>query len=126
MPCRCDDFDPPMYHLTASRLFMLVDEVKGKGPPDPDKYLSEIDNRVYKSDYKELDKMTAFLCKKLNDTPKKTISNYSLELQLWWRNHQIVDARRKKVEEERARINELKQKALSKLTDEEKKALRLS
>jgi len=43
---------------------------------------------------KHIDSMTAELCEKLSLHRRHLILNYSLELQKWWIDHQIEDAKR--------------------------------
>jgi hypothetical protein len=53
------------------------------------------------------------------------VSERSLELQIWWRDHQRADVERKKREAAEARERALVASALSKLTDAEIRALRV-
>lgn len=68
-----------------------------------------------------LDGMTAWLCEwcRRNDVSAK-----SLELQLWWRDHQRWDAERKSREEAAVRRREMRERALAKLTPEERELLK--
>lgn len=50
---------------------------------------------------------------------------YSLEMQIWWRDHQEKDREREKEESEKAERNKVREAALSKLSKEEKEALGL-
>ena len=53
------------------------------------------------------------------------VTKYSLEMQMWWRNHQEADARHKR--EERNKVKERKtiKKALNKLTKDEIQLLKI-
>lgn len=53
------------------------------------------DKRVYSKTItkEDLDEKTAELCSKLKEI--EDVSKYSLELQMWWRDHQIADQKRK-------------------------------
>jgi hypothetical protein len=69
----------------------------------------------------DLERATAELCGKLKDV--EDVTRFSLELQLWWKRHQLADANREaKDAKERNRTSAIAS-ALSKLTDEEKRAL---
>lgn len=69
-----------------------------------------------------LDKMARLLCEfcKSHDVTKQ-----SLELQIWWRDHQKWDKKRKADEQAAVSRAEVRRRALAKLTKEEKKALGL-
>lgn len=79
----------------------------------------------YSSSYgrpETLDKDTASLC----DWCKQhatSISRMSLELQIWWRDHQKADKKRKAREEAAYKRGMIRAKALLKLSPEEKEAL---
>lgn len=70
----------------------------------------------------QLDHHTRMLCDwcKKND-PKEQ----SLELQIWWRDHQIADQKREARDAEALRVKILRSQALAKLTEEERLALSL-
>lgn len=69
---------------------------------------------------KKADQMTAALCEQLQKTD---VTKYSLEMQLWWRNHQRADAKRIKEEQETIQKEAEKKKALAKLTPYERELL---
>jgi len=90
--------------LAVILIYRFLDELAGKSPKDrPWHYL-----RV---DQGDLDRLTAHLCGKLKSVD---VTSYSLELQIWWRDHQKADRDR-----EENRVLELRNAALAKLTDEE-------
>lgn len=70
-----------------------------------------------------LDKFTAKLCATCKKLTPQEISKFSLELQIWWRDHQEDDIRREEEERRAQEKNKKKKIALSKLTSEEKKLL---
>ncbi len=124
MPCNSSYMDPTQGELNLATVYQLLDEIKtGKLTEDfPDGF----DNRAYgKSDadiQKDLDKRTAELCKKLQ---KLDVKKYSLELQMWWRDHQKADKERIEKFLEKKKTNADKKKAMDKLTDYEKELLGL-
>lgn len=69
-----------------------------------------------------LDMHTSQLCEfcQKNDATK-----YSLELQIWWRDHQIADKKRVERELEESIKKGEREEALKKLTDHEKRLLGL-
>ena len=124
MPCNSSYMDPTQGELNLATVLQLLDEVKtGKLIENfPDGF----DNRAYgKTEVdikKELDKRTAELCKKLQ---KLDVTKYSLELQVWWRDHQKADKERVEKFLAKKKTNADKKKAMAKLTDYEKEILGL-
>lgn len=83
----------------------------------------------------ELDKVTRLLCNVMSILENKKLdkqifsenggSKYREELKEWWEDHKKKDKIREKEEAERIKKEKIKDKALSKLTKEERKALNL-
>jgi hypothetical protein len=69
------------------------------------------------------DELTAELCARISKV--KDLSKYSLELQVWARDHKIADAKRKRREAEEKQKAAARKKALAKLTEAERKVLGL-
>ena len=72
---------------------------------------------------KRADEATANLCSLLQKTD---VSKFSPEMQIWWRDHQTADRAREAKEKAEAERNTLRASGLSKLTNEERKALGLN
>jgi len=113
MPCKSDG---PYYDSVALAVILIyrhLDELAGKPPQDRHwGFLS-----VTRS---ELDRLTALLCERLKSVD---LAPYSLELQMWYRDHQAADKAR---DDKRVQDNALearKHAALAKLTDEERELL---
>ena len=110
MPCYSPN--PSSIEIEYARIELLLGELKGK------KFNSE----NYKSahtwgkDKKELDEITDKLCSTLKEKTPEFIQKQSLELQIWWRDHQAYDLKEK---EDQEKEKNLKALALSKLTPEE-------
>lgn len=122
MPCNSDYMNASEHEINLSVVYGLLDEIKtGKLPKD---FGTGYDSRVYcKHLSKEhLDKKTDELCSKLQ---KLDVSKYSLEMQMWWRNHQEADKKRIEKELNQQKNAELKKAALSKLTKYERDLLGL-
>ena len=122
MPCTSDYMEPTKHEENLSVVYGLLDEIKtGKLP---DNYGDGFDKRVYNKGLSKehLDKKTEELCSKLQ---KLDVTKYSLEMQIWWRDHQKAD--KKRIEKEMKAIKEEKarKKAISKLTPYERKLLNL-
>lgn len=126
MPCNSDYMNPTEMEKNLSTVYGLLDELKnGKLPKD---FGSGYDKRIYNKGLtkKDLDKKVKQLCSALQ---KVDVKKYSLEMQIWWRDHQKAD--KKRLEEEfkedvrKSQLNTAKQKAISKLTPKERKLLNL-
>lgn len=125
MPCVSDYQEPNGLEVEHARLNALLKEVKG-GKFSKTNFENAFDSKVYNKTTKEIvDTKTAELCGILKKTNKDVISKYSLELQLWWRDHKKADARRKR--EKKADTNKvrLRKAALAKLSTKEREALNI-
>lgn len=119
MPCRSDYMDPTTKERDLSRVQCLLDELDGikftKGSwrgYHPKVYGCRVD----------ADALVAKLCSRLK---KANVREYSLEMQIWWRDHLEADYQREKAEAARKVEQHAKTKALAKLTETEKKLLGL-
>jgi hypothetical protein len=126
MPCNSDHLESTQLEVECSRMYLLLDELDFKGPPDPqsggwDGY----DKRAYNKrlDRALADELTAELCERVSKI--KDLTKYSLELQVWVRDHKVADAKRKKREAAAKKRAVAKKKALAKLTPAERKVLGL-
>ncbi len=116
MPCQCD-IQEDHRSVEYQKVLALLKELKtGK------LNLTKFNSGGY-TDYDDdvLDKSTKELCGKLSKV--KDIRKYTPEMQIWWREHQAADLRRKRREAEKQAEQKLKQQALAKLTTQERKAL---
>lgn len=124
MPCNSDYMNPTDAEKNASAMFCFLDELDGRSYTKND--LRGYHPKAYNNGYgnkAKLDELTATLCSRLQGVD---ISKYSLELQIWWRDHQAADKAR--VERDlRSRLeNADREAALAKLTPYERKLLGLS
>lgn len=117
MPCRSEYLQPTHYEIALSKIYSSLDEIKNgnyvnhKGH-HPKAYCKGITQR-------DVDEKTEELCSKLQTLD---VSKLSLETQMWWRDHQVVD--KKRIMEE-YRLSENKLKFIENLTPYEKKLLNL-
>lgn len=119
MPCKSDHMDPTGLEREASRVACLLDELNGAKPSQGSWY--GYHPRVYNQVSQELaDKLTAELCSRLQTVD---VTKYSLELQMWWRDHQAADKARVERELEQSRTAAEREAALAKLTPHERKLL---
>jgi hypothetical protein len=76
---------------------------------------------------KEADKLARIACKALTELESQGRADFLLlkdeEVRAWWEKHQEDDRRAREKAEARARRDQLKQEALAKLSDEERKVL---
>jgi hypothetical protein len=122
MPCNSDYMRASNHEISLSVVYGLLDELKtGKlSEKFPDAY----DKRIYLKflSKEHLDQKTEELCSKLQQLD---VSKYSLEMQIWWRDHQKADKERLQKEMKQHKDEEAKEKALSKLSAYERKLLGL-
>jgi len=124
MPCNSDHMKASSQEVELGKVYLLLDELDGKELTDVLWDSAGYDKRVYDISSKvTLDKQTALLCSKLKKV--KDIKKYSLEMQMWWRDHQKADKMRLEAEKREKEKLTIKQKALDKLTSAEKRALGL-
>lgn len=120
MPCNSDYMNPTTKERDLSRVQCLLDELNGikftRGSWDgyhPKVYCKSVN----------ADNLVADLCSRLHKCPD--VTKYSLEMQMWWRDHQEADFKRKQAEAKKQQAQKIKQKALAKLSPSERKALGL-
>lgn len=107
MPCDSSYMDANTLEIECSRMTLLLRELETGVPVDPHSsdwhgYMPGIycglgASRQY------ADKLAAALCERLKATPD--VTRYSLELQMWWREHQRADAERKALNIKEDRTN---------------------
>lgn len=121
MPCNSDYMIPTPTERSLSKVLALLGELDGQ-PIDPATYGSGYGAGYGNADKETLDRATAQLCERLQSVP---IGNFSLEMQMWWRDHQRADAER--VEREKRIYSEetLRKAALRKLSPSERELLGL-
>lgn len=96
MPCNCDHLEATNLEIEISRVACLLDEIKGRkiNKNNWRGYHPEIYGKVTR---RLGDEYTAKLCSILKE---KDVSKYSLEMQIWWRDHQKADEERLEEEKE--------------------------
>jgi len=101
MPCNSDYMRANPIEISLSVVYGLLDEIKtGKLPKD---FGSGYDQRIYNKGFSKnhLDKKTEELCTLLQNLD---VTKHSLELQIWWRDHQNAD--RERILKEMAAVKE--------------------
>lgn len=120
MPCNSDYLEANGMEIEHSKVLALLRELKtGKLPSFfGDGYHKDVYNKTTKG---ILDEKVAELCSKLQDV--EDVKKYSLEMQMWWRDHQKADkARIKRIAQSKKEAKD-KEELLSKLSPYEKKLL---
>lgn len=121
MPCNSDYMEANSLEREISKVHCLLDELDGKEWSNSD--WNGYHPKVYCRVNRELaDKLVRKLCSKLKTAD---VTKYSLEMQMWWRDHQEADAAREQHEQDKKIEAEKRAAALAKLTDEEKELLGL-
>lgn len=93
MPCRSDYMEPNSREIELSKVYALQKELDTKVHVDSKTYGDGHGEAYGNASQITLDKATANLCKRLTGLD---VSSCSLELQIWWRDHQEGDKRRAK------------------------------
>lgn len=120
MPCNSDYMNPTQLEIELSKVCTFLDELEtGKLRKS---YLRGYHPKVYGQPFStnDADELVSSLCSKLQ---KLDVKQYSLELQIWWRDHQAADKKRIKKELAREKTEKEKQAAWKKLTPYEQKLL---
>lgn len=121
MPCNSDYMVASNYEQELSRVACLLDELAGKQWERS--WWGGYHPRVYcKAGRGMGDQMVRELCDALQDCD---VTQCSLEMQIWWRDHQAADNARCERELARAKTDAEREVALAKLTPRERKLLGL-
>jgi hypothetical protein len=124
MPCNSDHMEANGREKQLSKVACLIDEVTDRKPINPDHwrgYHPAVYNRLLGKD--DADEMVAKLCALIQKQPD--VSTFSLELQMWWRDHQAADKARIETELRLQSEAGEREVALAKLTPYERKLLGL-
>jgi len=115
MPCSCEGYEPSRRDIEAHKAWCVKRELDGVQLTPSDWVVKS--NAFYAGDK---DKLVAEVCRRLQEVD---VTKYSLELQMWWRDHQEADRRRQEKERKAAEDAALRASALAKLTPEEIRVL---
>jgi hypothetical protein len=94
MPCNSDYLAPSVLEVACDQMQQLLDELDGV-PLDPVRYRQAgCDTRFYNKTHirEAADDLARNLCARLKAGLDPT--RYSLELQMWWRDHCVADVAR--------------------------------
>lgn len=118
MPCDSSYMEASGYEVALSQVCCLLDELMGI--PIDKNHWRGYHPKIYNKYNVDGDSLVRELCYKLQNT---NVNKYSLEMQLWWREHQKADKERIERELKKAEENKQKESALNKLTPYERKLL---
>lgn len=121
MPCNSDYMNASQLEIELSRVACLLEELDGT-PINPSHWRGYHPAVYCRLSSVDADKIVAELCSRLQDTD---VTKYSLEMQMWWRDHQKADKARLEMELRLTKEKEDKDKAIAKLTPYERKLLGL-
>jgi hypothetical protein len=119
MPCDSAYLAATQPEKALSEVASLLDELDGK-PINPS-WWEGYHPRVYNLSV-NADAMVSELCSRLQAVD---VTKYSLEMQMWWRDHQRADEVRLRKDLEDAKTDAAKRAALAKLTPHERRLLGL-
>lgn len=122
MPCNSDYMTANEFEVRMSQVACLLDEINDK--PVSESWRNGYHPAVYSKGLskEDADNMVSQLCSHLRENDAK---QYSLEMQIWWRDHQKADKQRLEKEMISKKTEREIALALAKLTDYEKKLLGL-
>lgn len=122
MPCRSDHMNATSLEVQGSQAACLLDELDGKqfDRSSWTGYHPRVYNKVGVKGI--ADTIVAELCERLQ---RVDVTKYSLEMQIWWRDHQEADRRREEAERQQLIDAFDRAAALAKLTPREKALLGL-
>lgn len=109
MPCNCDHMEPTKHEQESKKVLGFLKEL--------DKYTGEI---PFYGMPEQIHEQTALLCK---ECQTRDVTKHSLELQLWWRDHQEADRQKLLKEQKTAKQIKDKEAVLNKLTTYERQLL---
>lgn len=122
MPCSSSHMEASHKEVEISRVACLLDELNGKTEIEPSHW-SGYHPKVYGTAMLLVaDAMVSELCSRLQNVD---VTKYSLEMQIWWRDHQKADKARLQKEIEAQKLRADREAALAKLSDYERKLLGL-
>ncbi len=126
MPCNSDHMEPSALEKELTKAYCVLDELNGLGS-EPDKWKGGYHPKVYcqRISASEADALVAEACRRVRALSDEQIGECSLELQIWRRDHYLIDKERVAKDKERAIKQQLRQDGMLKLTREEKEALGL-
>jgi hypothetical protein len=114
-------YNPKHEEITLSQVCCLLDELDGKAEINPHHWRG-YHPKVYSQRVSNGDALRVKLCAQLQEID---VTKHSLEMQLWWRDYQRADQERRQRESQDQLTETAKKAALAKLTEHERKLLKI-
>ena len=122
MPCSSSHMEATGKEVAISQVACLLDELNGKAEIEPSHWRG-YHPKVYGSlGGSYADALVSELCSRLQQVD---VTTHSLEMQIWWRDHQKADKARLQKEIEAKQQGADREAALAKLSDYERRLLGL-
>lgn len=121
MPCNSDYLESDHKEVEMSRVCCLIDELDGLQSINRshwDGYHPNVYNKGLSQ--QSQDQLVDKLCKRLQ---RRDVTKLSLEMQIWWRDHQKADKARLQEEMKQLKDKRLRKAALAKLSPYEQQLL---
>ena len=121
MPCNSDYLESDHKEVEMSHVCCLIDELDGQQSINRshwDGYHPNVYNKHLSQ--RSQDKLVDKLCKRLQ---RRDVTKLSLEMQIWWRDHQKADKARLQEEMKQLKDKKLRKAALAKLSPYEQQLL---
>lgn len=120
MPCNSDYLSPQRTEIEMSRVLCLLDELNGRQWSK--EQWAGLHGGAYGQNLqkRQRDALVAKLCQRLQSVD---VTKYSLELQMWWRDHKEADKKRVEQEVAAARFQAERAAVIAKLTPYERELL---
>jgi hypothetical protein len=125
MPCNSDYMNANEFEINYSRVLCLLKEVKTSKPVNPNSSdWQGYHKKAYNFDdnKQDLDQAVKQLCEQIREIGD--LHAFSLELQMWWREHEAADRLRLVREQRQAEERALADRALQKISRDELEALK--
>lgn len=102
MPCNSDYMEPSKQEQNIARVACLLDELEGR-PINPNHWAGYHPKTYNKTTKALCDLLVSTLCQKLQTID---VTKQSLEMQIWWRDHQAADKLRleKELKEKNSKV----------------------
>lgn len=122
MPCDCSHLKADSREIELSRIFCVIDNINHMDI-EP-QWWSGYHPKAYgkRISHEKADKHIEVACQHLQQAD---VTQYCLETQMWWRDHQAADKKKIATEIAKQKTDAEKLQALSKLTDYERSLLGL-
>lgn len=127
MPCNCDHMEPTDLEIRLSQIACLFNELDGK-PCTNSSYRRGFHPDIYSQTYDKYNSPESEKClteRLVSRIRQIDIAKYSLEMQIWWRDHQAAVKYDERKRADKKKVERLRTAALKKLTPQERRLFEL-